>query len=110
VDVAAISTRSLAALSYLVRFGSIITFGAYTWLLTQTSPVRVSTCAFVNPVIAVFLGWLLGGETLDARVLAATLFMVIGVAAIVMRSQIQNVDDTKEVSMIARVWCGRTPE
>lgn len=93
VDLNAVSTRSLVSLAYLVLFGSLITFGAYTWLLERTSPVRVSTCAFVNPVIAVLLGYALAGEPFDSRILIASLLMVIGVAAIVMRSPSGDVDE-----------------
>jgi drug/metabolite transporter (DMT)-like permease len=77
------SLRSLAAVAYLVVFGSIVGFAAYVWLL-RVQPARVvGTYAFVNPVIAVFLGWLAGGEPLSARILVATALMVSGVALIV---------------------------
>jgi drug/metabolite transporter (DMT)-like permease len=85
VDLHAVTARSAASLTYLVLCGSIVTFGAYTWLLEKTSPVSVSTCAFVNPVIAVVLGYVVGGEPFDSRILNASLLMVIGVGAIVMR-------------------------
>ncbi|HSG82869.1 MAG TPA: EamA family transporter [Gemmatimonadota bacterium] len=78
-----VSTRSLAALLYLVVFGSVIGFAAYTWLLRVTSPARVSTHAFVNPVVALLAGWMVGGEVLDARTATAALIMVGGAAAIV---------------------------
>ena len=64
-------------------FGSIVGFAAYVWLL-RVQPARVvGTYAFVNPVIAVLLGWLAGGEALSARILVATALMVGGVALIV---------------------------
>lgn len=72
----AISLGSLAALGYLIAFGSVIAFGAYSWLIRHRSLAAVSTYAFVNPVVAVFLGWALGGEALNARVLAAAGFVV----------------------------------
>jgi len=59
-----ISARSLLAFIYLIFFGSIIGFSAYIWLLSVADPTVVSTYAYVNPVIAVFLGWALAGEKL----------------------------------------------
>jgi drug/metabolite transporter (DMT)-like permease len=54
--------RSLIALLYLVVFGSLIAYSAYVWLLRVTTPARVGTYAYVNPVIALFLGWALADE------------------------------------------------
>ena len=77
-----ISGRSLAALAYLVVFGSWIGFSAYVWLLKVTTPSRVSTYAYVNPVIAVFLGWALLDEPVTARMLWGALVIIAGVIAI----------------------------
>ena len=66
-----ISTRSLLAFSYLVVLGSIVAFTAYTYLLRNARPMVVATYAFVNPVVAVLLGWWLAGEPLTWRVAAA---------------------------------------
>lgn len=74
VHISAISGRALWALAYLIVFGSLVTFTAYTWLLDQCSPTLVSTHTYANPVIAVLLGWLFAGEVLDGRVLLAALF------------------------------------
>ncbi|NIM59321.1 MAG: EamA family transporter [Candidatus Aminicenantes bacterium] len=82
---ASASFLSLASLFYLVLFGSIIGFTAYIWLLNTVSPAQVSTYAFVNPIIAVFVGWFGGGESLSPRILMATILMVAGVLAIVSR-------------------------
>jgi drug/metabolite transporter (DMT)-like permease len=71
-DVRAISARSLFGLAYLIVFGSVITFSAYIWLLERCSPTLVSTHTYVNPIIAVLLGWLLAGEPLTPRILWAT--------------------------------------
>jgi drug/metabolite transporter (DMT)-like permease len=71
VDWAAVSVRSVAAVMYLAIGSSVIAFGSYMWLLTQVSPSRLGTYAYINPVIAVFLGWILVGETLTARTLVA---------------------------------------
>jgi len=62
LSVSALSTRSLLALAYLIVFGSWIAYSAYVWLLKVTTPTRVSTSAFVNPVVAVLLGWGVAGE------------------------------------------------
>ena len=78
----AISLRSLAALAYLVVFGSLVALTAYVWLLRQTTPARVSTYAYVNPVVAMLLGWALAGEPLSARTLVAAAVIVGGVVLI----------------------------
>jgi drug/metabolite transporter (DMT)-like permease len=77
------SALSLLSLLYLVVFGSLIGLSTYTWLLSVSTPARVSTYAFVNPVIAVFLGWALAGETLTPRTLLAALVIVVAVAVVV---------------------------
>jgi len=59
---AAVSTRSWLALLYLIAFGSGIGFSAYVFLLEKSTPARVGTYAFVNPVVALFLGWLIAAE------------------------------------------------
>jgi drug/metabolite transporter (DMT)-like permease len=69
---AAISTRSLFGLAYLILFGSVIAFSAYTWLLERCAATLVATHTYVNPVIAVLLGWLFAGEPLTPRILGAT--------------------------------------
>jgi drug/metabolite transporter (DMT)-like permease len=81
-DFGAVSRRSLLGLGYLVVFGSIVAFSAYIWLLRVSTPTRVSTYAYVNPVIAVLLGWALAGEALTARVAVAAAIIVSGVALI----------------------------
>jgi drug/metabolite transporter (DMT)-like permease len=78
-----VSMRSIAGVLYLIVAGSIIGFVAYMWLLKVESASKVGTYAFVNPAIAVFLGWLGGGEALSGRILAATALMVTGVAILV---------------------------
>lgn len=75
-DPAAVSVRSLVALAYLIVFGSIVAFSAYIWLLGVSTPARVGTYAYVNPVVALFLGWALAGEPLTFRSLAAAAIIV----------------------------------
>ncbi|HEU4724400.1 MAG TPA: EamA family transporter [Candidatus Eisenbacteria bacterium] len=78
----AISMKSMLAFLYLVIFGSIVAFSAFAYLLRVTRPTRVATYAFVNPVVAVFLGWALGGEVVTARTLIAGGVAVTGVILI----------------------------
>jgi len=77
-----VSRRSVLAFLYLIVLGSLVGFSAYIWLLRNSTPAKVSTYAFVNPVVAVFLGWALGGEPLTARTLLAAAIIVGGVALI----------------------------
>jgi drug/metabolite transporter (DMT)-like permease len=93
-----VSALSLLSLFYLILFGSIIAFTAYIWLLKTVSPAKVSTYAFVNPVIAVFVGWVGGGEPLSPKILMATILMVAGVAAIVSRKSEKRNSADKENS------------
>lgn len=82
LDLTAASARSLLSLGYLVVFGSFIAFSAYTWLLKNASPAKVSTYAYVNPVIAVFLGWAVAGETLNSGIIVATVIIIFAVILI----------------------------
>lgn len=83
VHPAAFSPRSTVAFVYLVFAGSIVAFSAYNWLLQASTPARVGTYAFVNPVVAVILGWALAGEAFGPNTLAAGGFIVAGVVLIV---------------------------
>jgi drug/metabolite transporter (DMT)-like permease len=76
LDLDSVSARSAGALAYLMVFGSILGFSAYVWLLRVSTPAKVSTYAYVNPLVAVLLGWGLGGEPLTARVLAAAALVI----------------------------------
>ena len=67
LHLSAFSMKSVLALAYLIVFGALIAFTAYIWLLGVSTPARVSTYAYVNPAVAVLLGWLLADERLDAR-------------------------------------------
>ncbi|MEP0823159.1 MAG: EamA family transporter [Ignavibacterium sp.] len=74
--------RSLFSLSYLIAFGSLVGFTAYIWLLRHVQPSMVATYAYVNPIIAVILGWLIAGEELGARIVLAAVVIVLAVALI----------------------------
>ena len=81
-NVADVSTNSWLALAYLTIFGSIISFTAYSWLLKNAAPAKVATYAYVNPVIAVFLGWLIAGESFTAPMLVGA-GVIIGSVALI---------------------------
>jgi drug/metabolite transporter (DMT)-like permease len=78
----AVSAASLAALVYLVVAGSVVGFAAYHWLLDNVSTTQVSTYTFVNPVVAVVLGWLFLGERLSPTMLLGAVMVVASVVAI----------------------------
>lgn len=75
--------KPMLALAYLIGAGSLIGFTAYIWLLSVTTPSRVATYAYVNPVVAVWLGWWLGNERLDPLTLGAAAVIIAGVVLIV---------------------------
>jgi drug/metabolite transporter (DMT)-like permease len=77
------SAASLLALAYLIVFGSWVGFTSYVWLLRNARTSLVSTYAFVNPLVAVFLGWLILDETITARTIVAGGVIVIAVAIII---------------------------
>jgi drug/metabolite transporter (DMT)-like permease len=82
-DPGAVTASSFLAVSYLILIGSFIGFSAYLWLLRNVEPTRVATYAYVNPIVAVFLGWLVVGEKLAPELLAGSALVVIGIALIV---------------------------
>ncbi len=82
-----VSAHSAIAWIYLTLFGSLIAFTAYVWLLKATTPARVSTYAYVNPVVAVILGWALANEPITPRTLLAALAIFLAVVIIVTRSK-----------------------
>ncbi len=82
VHLAAITGSSLLALLYLIVFGSLVAFTAYVWLLRNTPLSIASTYAYVNPVVAVFLGWALGGEHLTPLTLVAAAIIIAAVVVI----------------------------
>jgi len=82
LDPSGVSLRSVAALLYLIVFGALVGFSAYTWLLRVTTPARVATYAYVNPVVALLLGWALAGEPLTPRTLLAAFVILTAVMII----------------------------
>jgi drug/metabolite transporter (DMT)-like permease len=96
-QLSAITAKSALGLAYLALFGTIIAFTAYTWLLSHISATVVSTHTYVNPIIAVLLGWALAGETLSARVVIAAA-VILG-SIVLIRRGTRVVDVEKELSM-----------
>ena len=77
-----VSRGAWFSLIYLIIAGSIIGFTAYVWLIHHESPTKVGTYAYVNPVVAVLLGYFFGGEALGLRTILGTLFVLISVLVI----------------------------
>ena len=78
----AVSRESLAGLLYLIVFGSIIAYSAYTWIVQHAASAAVGTYAYVNPIVAVFLGWLIAGEPVTPRTLLGAAIIVAAVGII----------------------------
>jgi drug/metabolite transporter (DMT)-like permease len=82
LNVAEFSTRSLVAMAYLTIFGSILAFTAYVWLLKHVPATKVATYTYVNPVFAVFLGWLILSEAITAMTIVAAIIIILAVILI----------------------------
>jgi drug/metabolite transporter (DMT)-like permease len=78
----AMSATSLLALGYLILVGSLVGYTAYIWLVAHVAPAHAATYAYVNPVVAVLLGWAIAGERVDGRMLVATAIIVGAVALV----------------------------
>lgn len=78
----AFSLQAVLSISYLIIFGSIIGFSAYSWLLRVAHPSRIATYAYVNPVVAILLGWMFADEALSFRILVAAGVILGGVVLI----------------------------
>jgi drug/metabolite transporter (DMT)-like permease len=81
-ELAAVSLRSFLAWAYLLVFGSLVAFTAFVYLLRVSTPARVATYAYVNPVVAVVLGWMFAGEAISTRMIVSAAIIVAGVALI----------------------------
>ena len=88
--IGAVSGGAWFALVYLIVLGSIVGFTAYLWLLHHESPTTVGTYAYVNPVVAVLLGYLVGGEPLGARTAVGTLLVLVSVVTITTRKTVKE--------------------
>jgi drug/metabolite transporter (DMT)-like permease len=95
-DIGAVSAKSWFAILYLVVFGSLIGFTAYSWLLKNSQPALVATYAYVNPVIAVLLGWGIAGESLNAQILIGAAIIVGSVALVTRQKTVKPAEIEKE--------------
>jgi len=78
----AVSARAWLALAYLIVAGSIVAFTAYVWLIHHESPTKVGTYAYVNPVVAILVGYFLGGEAIGLRTIAGSVLVLLSVIGI----------------------------
>jgi drug/metabolite transporter (DMT)-like permease len=101
LHMASLTAKSILALAYLTVFGSIVAFTAFTWLLTVSSPSRVSTYAYVNPVVAVFIGWAVAGEAIGTHTIAATVIILASVALVTTRRKQPAAEEAEGISMDA---------
>jgi drug/metabolite transporter (DMT)-like permease len=108
IDLSAISLTSLLGWGYLVLAGTVVAFGSYIWLLKRVSPTLVATYTFVNPVIAVLLGWALLGERLTATTVIGGLLVIASVAGLLLadhrskRGETNSWSQTGTVSAVAK--------
>jgi drug/metabolite transporter (DMT)-like permease len=75
-SLASVSLRSWLSLAYLIVFGSVVAFTAYNWLMEHYSPTLVATHTYINPIVAVLLGWLLAGEGVTFNVLLSAAMVI----------------------------------
>jgi len=90
------TARGIAAVWYLVICGSLIGYTAYIWLLAHVPTSKVSTYAYVNPVVAVFLGWLVLHEPVDAYIVAGSVIVIASVA-LVTTSKVKTKTQSEEM-------------
>jgi drug/metabolite transporter (DMT)-like permease len=96
-DLSHIPLKAWGAFAYLVVFGSFVAFSAYIWLLREVEPALAGTYAFVNPVVAVLLGWIFAGETLNLGMVGGAALIVVAVALVVLGGRpAQVVQPTQE--------------
>lgn len=79
LEVSSITTESITALIYLITFGTIIAYSSYIWLVQVRPPALVGTYAYVNPIVAVFLGWFMRNEPVTGQTIMALLIILAGV-------------------------------
>lgn len=89
VDMGSVTTSALVALLFLIIFGSIVAYSAYMWLLRNASPTLVSTYTYINPVVAIILGWALANEPITWRLIAALVF-ILGAIYCIARFRVQS--------------------
>lgn len=85
-NLSGVSLRSILSLLYLIVFASILGFNVYIWLLKTIPPAQVATYAYVNPIVAISLGWKFAGEEITSKMLFSALLVIFSVAVIVRSS------------------------
>ena len=90
-----ISRSSIIAIAYLIIFGSMVAFSAYSWLVRVSTPSLVSTYAYVNPVIAVFLGWLFLHEPVDKYTIIGSV-IILGALILITTAKPLQVEEAPE--------------
>ena len=93
-----VTAKSAYGLLYLIVFGSIVAFTAYTWLLERVPPNVIVTHTYVNPVVAVWLGWAWAGEPMNPRTTVAAILVVIAVVLMSLRSSERQVDEVERAA------------
>jgi len=101
-DVRVVSAGAWLALAYLIVAGSIAGFTAYVWLIHHESPTKVGTYAYVNPVVAVLVGYFVGGEAIGPRTIAGTLLVLVSVVVITTAPKITAAIRSKDVAEFAK--------
>jgi drug/metabolite transporter (DMT)-like permease len=102
---AAVSGQAWFALVYLIVMGSIIGFTSYLWLIHRESPTKVGTYAYVNPVVAVLLGYFLGGEPLGLRTILGTVLVLASVLLITLGKSARSDAETTKGKRISEETC-----
>jgi drug/metabolite transporter (DMT)-like permease len=95
-DLSAVSAASWIAFVYLITVGAIVAYTAYSWLIKNASPAMASTYAYVNPAIAVFLGWAIAGETLTGTMLVGAAIIIGSVALITANKKSVKKEEVRE--------------
>jgi drug/metabolite transporter (DMT)-like permease len=99
-QISSVTYRSFGAYAYLTVFGSLIGFSSYIWLLRATTPTLASTYAYVNPIVAMLIGWLVADEMLSGRVLLSALLIVAAVAAITVLGTRRSTKTLKQLHIV----------
>ncbi|MET0751770.1 MAG: EamA family transporter [Pyrinomonadaceae bacterium] len=97
-SIAQVSANSWLGVIYLIIFGSLISFTAYSWLLKNAQPAMVATYAYVNPIIAVFLGWLIAGESFTGQMLVGA-GVIVGSVVLITSENKEGGNSEKEIKI-----------
>lgn len=108
-EISQVSANSWLAVAYLIVFGSLIGFTAYSWLLKNAQPAMVATYAYVNPMVAVLLGWLVAGETMTGQMLVGAGVVVGSVVLITLRKSEKPGDENRDL-FTTKANCGDQPD